>query len=443
MREKIKRALFVIKSDGKFLIATYALALLIRLALVGAFGDFQNPEMYEHGKVARNMLDGRGFSMHWHITSFDPEMIAIKYAPPKYEGAFLPPLSPYLIYANFLVFGDGPLAYGALMLINCVVNAFFPVFAFLIARKLGGEASARLAALAAIAFLPAAYSVVTFSGSAIYIALTPMIVYFGLLFYEKTSYKYAILLGLFCGVNALLRSEFLAFGAAFGVLIALLALMSNRVKLKESLALALVFLIFASIPTAPWIWRNTKLFGKFTTIISHPWYEIFRGNNQLSGGGLVNKYGFTTWPNWDNFPEIIAEADSIPYNQKYEIKVDEVFKNQVLQFWQENPPRGVWIMINRAFRLWTIDSSADLTWNWRYAAFLFLLYIPVYIGIASSFARAMKKRQFAAFAICFAMLAFYTFLFGISNIDARYQIYFVSIAAPFAGIGWKKILRLK
>ncbi len=115
---------FLLKKDTRvFLFIIFAFALFIRVAIVLALGNSTNPDLYEHGAIARNMLHGHGYSFHWPYTSLDPARQLLKDAPPQFEGAFIPPVSPYIIYWGFLIFSDTSVALIALMLFNALCSA--------------------------------------------------------------------------------------------------------------------------------------------------------------------------------------------------------------------------------------------------------------------------------------------------------------------------------
>ena len=66
-----------------------ALAVLLRIAASYFIADLQNPEMWEFGIIARNLLNGEGFTFE-ALTKNVP-------------SAFMPPGLPYLYYLIFLI----------------------------------------------------------------------------------------------------------------------------------------------------------------------------------------------------------------------------------------------------------------------------------------------------------------------------------------------------
>jgi hypothetical protein len=150
---------------SRFLWGVTLLALFIRLAFIGIAGDPKNPAMYEHGEIAHNLYTGYGFAMNWPYTPIDPQRAEILKQPPQFEGAFLPPLNPYLIYGAYLLFGENSHAIIFLMILYAITSSFIPIFVFKTGMLIGSEKSARISSLISALFLPAAFAVTTFSGS--------------------------------------------------------------------------------------------------------------------------------------------------------------------------------------------------------------------------------------------------------------------------------------
>ena len=76
-----------LKDEKKYIIFIFILALLIRLLFVAFASNPDDPKLYEHGRFARNMLTGHGYSMNWHFEPHDSIRKAIFEQPPRYEGA--------------------------------------------------------------------------------------------------------------------------------------------------------------------------------------------------------------------------------------------------------------------------------------------------------------------------------------------------------------------
>jgi hypothetical protein len=93
-------------------------SLIVRFLIVAFLGDIENPKTYEHGEIATHLLAGDGFTMHWPYPAGTPERALEHSMPPPYQGAFIPPLNPYIIYFFYSIFGIGHEGYLAIMIFN-------------------------------------------------------------------------------------------------------------------------------------------------------------------------------------------------------------------------------------------------------------------------------------------------------------------------------------
>jgi hypothetical protein len=428
----------------KFLIITFFAALLIRLAIVFAMGNWANPDLYEHGAIAQNMLSGHGYSFHWPYTSLDPERIALKQLPPQFEGAFIPPVSPYIIYWAFLIFGDTPAALIALMLFNSLCSALCIVVVFKITQllKVSGLAS-RLSAIATALYLPTAFAVTTYSGSAQYHLLALLVMHYAILSARNLSFKNLALLGILGGILTLARSEFLIPAFLLIGFSAMYPIFKNKsnISFKNTVSNGILSALLCAAVIAPWTYRNYLLFDKFVPVVSHPWHEIWKGYNPLTTGGMNNSLGKGNWIHPERDAELTRRLDALPYDRKFEINADAEFKKDAVEFIKNNPGRSIFLTINKVFMLWVADYSYPKALNPVYLFFTLITVIPVFIGIFSYFKSARRERDYSAIFPYALFLLYYTAMFAITVALPRYQIYVVTVAMPFAGIGWLVLLK--
>jgi len=416
-------------------------SLILRITFVIIAGNNKQPDLVEHGIIAKNMLNGYGFSMHWLYPAISGPMVEIQKQPPKYEGAFIPPLNPFIIYFFLKVFGDNPLSYLLLMVLNSVLSSLFVVIIYLISKEFLDEKASRISSLISLLFLPSIVGVTTFSGTSLYQLLAGFVLLFIIRSYKSKNIKDFVLFGFFSGLLTLTRSEFLLF--YFVLIIVLIYLLSKQKKFSTKNILsfsALSILVFLLI-VSPWIIRNTSLFNQFTTIISHPWHELWRGNNQYSSGGASSEYQLNIWVRKHQYPDIIKKIDKLPYNQHFEIAVDSIFKVEVINFWTKNPFKTLQIWLKRAFFTMTIDPYTPRARN---LVFIFFILVSVFSALVG-LRWIIKNRPNGdlSYIIYLTFFISYLILITIVNLETRYQIYLVSLLHPFSGIGlielYKKI----
>lgn len=425
-------------SLSKAVIIIFSVSFIIRIIFSLVFGNFSSPQMFEPGMIARNLNHGYGFSMHWPYESNSIERAELVKHPPPYKTAFMPPLTPYLIYLIFNIFGDGKLSYLILMLINSFFGAFTPVFAYLIARQIASEKAAFYTAIASVLFLPAVFSVITFSGSSQYQTFALMILFFSIKSIRTNKLRYFFLTGLFGGIQTLVRSEFLILSLILFVFISFYHLKSTPfpLNLRKFLYILIPFLIIVS----PWVYRNYKLFDKLVPVVSHPWHEVWRGNNSDATGGCNGKKGKKIWLGKDYQPHVINRMDSLKYNQNFEIAVDSIMKEETVSYISKNPFHYIVLSLKRAMFLWTIDIYTPRAREIKYSFFIVITFIPFIIGISILTRNNLKDKKYHSAIPFLIFFIYYTLLFGLVNLETRYQVYMFSVALPITGIGWEYII---
>ncbi|MFW5702013.1 MAG: hypothetical protein ACOCX7_03615 [Bacteroidota bacterium] len=411
----------------------------LRIGAIFAVGDIEDPEMWEHGKIARNLLEHDRFTMHWPYPSLSEERLAEQSQPPPYDGAFITPLNPYIIYIFFEAFGDNPTAYLWLMVFNAFLGALAILPAYYIALLLAGRRSAVIAAILMALFMPAIYGVVTFSGSQLYHLLALCVIFFAISYIIRRRMWDILLLGLFCGLLTLARSEFLILSVvliAASVVGSCLRFNCDMRIIRMVAALA----IFAAV-VGPWVYRNTQLFGKIVPVVSHPWHEIWRGSNPYATGGTTSRLGTKVWESREYSPELLPKLDSIPYNQHFEIAADSVFKEAAIDYIESHPAEALWKAVKRAVFLWTVDVYTPRARHPVYVFFVLITVVPAAFAFWKLYRRERIYQNPAMIYLLFA--AYYTALIFAVNLETRYQVYMLTVIVPMAAVGWERLLMKK
>jgi len=99
------------------------------------------------------------------------------------------------------------------------------------------------------------------------------------IYFSDIKYKF-IWVGIITGFGAMIKQQFLAFFFA----IFLVDIIMNK-KFIEALKCSLIILITSIIVVSPWVYRNTKLVGQFTTIANNGGIVLYINNNSQ------NQYG--------------------------------------------------------------------------------------------------------------------------------------------------------
>jgi hypothetical protein len=252
----------------RWIIAIVALAVAVRVAAIVVLQSHTVPRStYEHGEIAANLLEGRGFSIRF-----------LGVDGPTSQQA---PLYPVLVAAAFSVGGvETPEALLLLQLGQAALGGSL-VFAVM---ALAGQVAPDRPRMALVAGL------IT--------ALHPTLIYAAT--HIQVAGIAALLVTLaFVGAYRLARSarrlEAFAVGGTLGLLVLcdpILGLIAPAVAwvvvLGQGVRRAIVPLttiaLVASLAVAPWIARNARVHGEFVPVKSTFGYAFWQGNCSLSEG---------------------------------------------------------------------------------------------------------------------------------------------------------------
>lgn len=434
----------------RFLWGVVVLAFAIRLALMLLLGDPAKPEMYEMGAIASNMLHGHGYGMHWlTYVPIEPVRKAMVEAhlPPPYEGAWQPPLQTYIVYYAFRLFGETPTAASMLMLLNVLWSTLIPLVVYRCTLLLGAsidaiEKPARLSALFATFFLPAAYAVVTYSGSSLYQLVFLLFFWMLVLALRLQNMKYLLAAGIFAGIQMLLRSEFLVLGMGMLLLTGLVA--AWQLKNWRFLMSSVVGCVLALLVIMPWMVRNYTVFGKVVPIVSRPWFEIWRGNNPDATGAAWKKDGswYCSVLTDSSNINLTREFDAIPYTNDFELRANEIMKREALAFMREHPEQALLLAGQKIVFLWIHDLYNPQSQKLPYIASMLFFSILIWCGAWTLWNVHGKQMKDGAILLYGAYILFYTGIFALTFILPRYRVYVFSGLLPLTGLGAFRLWQL-
>lgn len=254
--------------------AVVGLALLARLAACWLLHRENAADIYtyEHGEIARNLLDGRGFSVEllgtWGVTSQQA------------------PVVPYILAGCYWLCGVGTAAaHWLFFVIQCLEGGFMAAGVVALARRVTqNERVALVAGLAAALHPPLVYSATHIQ--VVSTATVVLIWLFVALFDLRRSptWRNAVKAGLWMGLITL-TDPILALSGV-GTTLAWLMVDRPRGRLEmQSLVKNWAVLVAVSVLTiSPWLVRNYRVHGHFVFIKSTFGYAFWQGNNHFSVG---------------------------------------------------------------------------------------------------------------------------------------------------------------
>ncbi|RUL82331.1 glycosyltransferase family 39 protein [Tautonia sociabilis] len=252
----------------RWIVAVVALAVAARVAAILVLQSHTVPRStYEHGEIAANLLDGRGFSIRF-----------LGVDGPTSQQA---PVYPLLVAASFAVGGvETPAALLLLQLGQAILGGLTALAAMLLARE-AVPGRPRMAVLAGLV-----------------VALHPTLVY------SATHVQVACLAALLVTASFAVsyrsartgnRADRLATGALLGLLTLtdpILALIAPGIcwiwirarGLVGALRPLATIGLVAALVVSPWVARNYRVHGEFVPVKSTFGYAFWQGNCSLSEG---------------------------------------------------------------------------------------------------------------------------------------------------------------
>ena len=188
------------------LIILFISSLIIRVFCIFFFANTANPQMWEFGKIARNLFQGNGF-----------QYTAISIDVPS---AYMPPGLPFLYFVFFKIFGDNINAYIGILLFNAFLASFSVIIIYRIAEFIYDTKIALLTAIYIIVSPVLIFSSVNYNPIIIY----QLLIGISYLFFLKTqrnpvtkkkfnitNLKFILILSIALGLFLYFRSEIFGF----------------------------------------------------------------------------------------------------------------------------------------------------------------------------------------------------------------------------------------
>ncbi len=245
--------------------ALFAAAFSLRVLAVVTVGEWQQPETWEYGDVADNILAGKGFSgTAWFV--------------PEGPTAFMAPVYVYVLAAFQGLFGA--YAWAILMLVQALLGAITAVLLFRVARHAFGI-PAGYAAAAIFALNPTHIYVATQIHP---LALLTLLFVAVLALVQHTASRRtiaaAVLLGAVTGLSMLTDPAIICF---IPIILAWPAV-TQATQWRRGLALSACTLAAAILVVSPWTLRNYLVMDHFIPVKSQAGFVLWVGNHPGATG---------------------------------------------------------------------------------------------------------------------------------------------------------------
>lgn len=273
------------------------------------------------------------------------------------------------------------------------------------------------------------------------ILFTTILLFITLIYFSNIKYKYVII-GVLTAADAMVKPFFMVF--FFAIFILELCL---RVKFIEVLKHTAVILIVSCIAVSPWIYRNTKLIGQFTTISNNRGIVLYINNNSQNKSGV--------WMDARNVENSIV-------NTKEYINANATEKNKMLsktakKWILSHPISFVKLGFIRLFKTYLDGSDLFYSLNGTNLNLFFKILFAVYTYIAryvifvpaiilmllysvKVIKNLIKKREIDSYSL-YNLICFYMFscVYFITEGQPRYSFPSIFIAVYFFSYFGEKI----
>ncbi|MHC1560644.1 hypothetical protein ACR9E3_16935 [Actinomycetospora sp. C-140] len=339
-----------------------SLALLVVLRLVaGLVLDHGDVDLYEFGVIARNWVDGDGYS----YLSATPTGVVEGYVPGAsyLPGAFMPPgyvvvVAGATLLARALALGPEGVVW-IVRLANIALAAVGLAGLVVLVRTLATAAAARVAALA-FAVLPTLVYVTTqVSAANLYLPLEIWLLAGLAVLAGAATRRRLLAVAVGLGLLCLMRSEAVVLIPLVAVWAAVFArpLVADR---RSRLAVAAVVVIVAAVLPVAWAVRNSAVLGTpVVTSATTGGFNLWIGNHDGASGSQKDA---------DPPPELEERLAAVPVTRDYEVERDAVFREAALQHITADPVGTVLLDARKLLAQVTVDLADPRSTN------------PVYLG---------------------------------------------------------------
>lgn len=245
----------------------FILAFCVNLAAVLIRWNFADPMTWENGEIARNLIQGRGFSSTYLTGSL-------------HTTSVMAPVYSFFLAGVYAVFGVSPSAHAFVQILQAVVGAGAVVVMYFISRRLFDQQVGLIAGAGMALFPDYVYAVSVIHQLVFTTFLMLLLVYTMLWFDEQPTDRRALAVGGVLGATILTFPMALVFSPFVALWIFLQqregAFLTVDGKIRSLRPVMIVTLTTMAL-VAPWAVRNMLVHDKFMIMKLVGW-NFYRGN---------------------------------------------------------------------------------------------------------------------------------------------------------------------
>ncbi len=408
-------------------------AFVVRIAML-PFAAIDNPRLWEYGEIARNLLAGHGYSMHWQLMQQPPVLV---------PTAFMPPGTTMIHLFGLWLFGDQLGGYLAIFFIQVFCGVGFVYFsAKLVDRLFQYARLTQLSAWSAALYPAFVFTSATFGVATEALFLNALFIYAACLLWVAVQFGgrallRAFLLGLVAGVLTLFRAE----APLTIACTAIYFLVTSRHKLKESiLAVAIVGVVMLAV-IIPWTVRNVETFQAFIPGSTSGGLNLWKGNNPLATGSGWNASGGVIAPT-DTLVATVVPSGVI--TSQLEVEESAMLSKTATEWIRKHPSQTILLDIKKVAMLWLFDWYNPESKRAVYIALaLSTLAVAVFGMWSYAHSSSISMTGHFGMRLISIVLVVNTVTAMIFFVAPRYQIFLMGVYWPFVVLGIDRILGLR
>lgn len=387
-------------------VSIYHLIILSFFLRLISYYFFRDIELVnEWGKIIHNKETTGVFGFYIATGEFTVNQKLAEIGDRVLPTIFMPPLYYYFIYALKSLSSEVLNLINLIIFIQILLSLISIFIFFKILKKFASEKLSIIFTLI-FAFFPIyVIAPVQISSITLQIFLLLNFLYFLIEFHLKKKIIYLFFFSLFSGLLILIRGEFFLF--YFFTLFYFFIFFERNIKIPIISFFVTILLI------SPYIYRNYVLFENLTLTKSFG-YNLLKGNNPsliVEGDALFIE---------TNYPR---EKLKIKTNTKFEIELDNFYKNEAVEIIKEDPKKYIKFYFKKviSFLFFDTNSSYPNYYNFFHIAPKFILSITTFVG-------ALVGLRFKGFQQFFSLYYFTNILlFSLFFILPRYSLILLPI----------------
>ena len=379
--------------SDRLIILIIVISFLLRIGAVFYLQNYKNPEAWEFGEIAENIVKGNGYSY-----SQDPNR-----APQK--SSFQAPVYPDIL-AFFIKYV--PNSYLALEIFQVLISIIAGILLFLCASVFFNKSVGYITLIfysihPTFILIPTQFLTLT-----IYLAQLGFGIYLLIKINEKRSIKLLILFAINSGISLLNDPIFITFVTASAIYWIILY---NKNK-KELLRILFTTMGITFLIILPWIIRNYRVHHQFVFIKSTFGYNLWRGNH-LNATGTARQLDGSN----------IDDTKSVELKRKLElpeyfaeIKRDNLFRQEAWNFIKSNPGYTLKSVIRKFYYFWWFDPTHPKAKSLLYRLSYLIILIPGLAGIL------LHRKQIKLHSIFYFHFLLLSGVYSLTMVLPRYHM---------------------